>query len=103
MKGIVITLGLALALGLTSGCAKKQKFHQADLPGPETYAASFRDIDGSGDERVSWEEFKNYFPQAEPRVFAALDLNDDKLVDYNEWRAFEEAHGAQHKQGSGSY
>jgi hypothetical protein len=103
MKGLVITLGLALALGLTSGCAKKQKFHQTDLPGPETYAACFRDIDGNGDETVTWEEFKSYFPQAEPRVFAALDLNNDKVIDHNEWHDFEEAHGAQHKHGSKSY
>jgi len=108
MKRIVIALALTLSVGLSFGCAK-QKFHQTDLPDPESYNACFRDIDTNEDGAATWEEFKAHFPQAEPRVFDILDVNQDKVVDHDEWHKFEEAHGAKHMQvepgmtGSGSY
>jgi hypothetical protein len=103
MKRIIIALPLIVVLGLSFGCAKKQKFHQTDLPDPESYVACFRDIDTDGDGTVTWEEFKGHFSQAEPRVFEILDVNEDKAVDHDEWHTFEEAHGAKHKHGSISY
>ena len=105
MNRMVIALALTLVLGLFLGCAKKQKFHQTDLPDPKSYDACFRDIDTNEDGTVTWEEFKAYFPQAEPRVFEVLDVNKDKVVDHDEWHQFEEAHGAKHhgRTGSGSY
>jgi ABC-type nickel/cobalt efflux system permease component RcnA len=44
-------------------------------------------------------KLKAHFPQAEPRVFETLDVNEDKVVDHDEWHKFEEAHGAKHKHG----
>jgi hypothetical protein len=90
MKGIVIALALTFVLGLSFGCAKKQKFHQMDLPDPEYYDACFRDVDTNEDGTATWEEFKAHFPQAEPRVFEILDVNEDKVVDHDEWHRFEE-------------
>jgi len=37
-----------------------------------------------------------YFPQAEPAVFAAIDLNKDGNIDHDEWHKFKEAHGLKH-------
>ena len=44
----------------------------------------------------SQDEFKAYFPHAEPNVFAAIDLNGDERIDHDEWHAFKEAHGLKH-------
>ena len=44
-------------------------------------------------------KLKAHFPQPEPRVFEILDVNEDKVVDHDEWHKFEEAHGARHKHG----
>ena len=104
MKQIVIALVLTLVLA-PLGCAKKQRFHQTDLPDPKSYEAHFHEVDTNSDGMITWEEFKDYFPQAEPRVFDILDRNEDKVVDHDEWHEFEKAHGAKHQQGEpgGSY
>ncbi len=84
---------------LTAGCAseKPKMYHEHALPDPEGYNAHFGDMDTNGDERVSWDEFKAYFPQTEPKVFATLDMNKDGVVDHDEWHAFKEAHGLEHQ------
>jgi hypothetical protein len=33
---------------------------------------------------------------AEKKVFIAIDLNQDKNIDHDEWHAFKEAHGLKH-------
>jgi hypothetical protein len=105
MKRIAIVLALTLLLAHSLGCAKKQKFHQTDLPDPKSYEAHFHEVDSNSDGIVTWEEFKDYFPQAEPRVFEILDTNKDKVVDHDEWHEFEKAHGAEHRGSTspGSY
>jgi hypothetical protein len=106
MKQIAIALALTLTLAYALGCAKKQKFHQTNLPDPKSYEAHFQEVDSNSDGIVTWEEFEDYFPEAETRVFEILDTNEDKVVDHDEWHNFEEAHGAKHKHGrtsSGSY
>jgi Ca2+-binding EF-hand superfamily protein len=103
MRQIVIALAFTLILAHSLGCAKKQKFHQADLPDPKSYQAHFHEVDRNGDGIVTWEEFENYFPEAELRIFEILDTNKDTVVDPNEWHQFEEAHGTKHKHSSGSY
>ena len=99
MKRMAISLGLLLLLALLFGCAKKERFHQADLPDPKSYEAHFDEIDNNGDGVVSWEEFDKYFSQADPRVFETLDLNGDKVVAQDEWAKFRQAHGTKHKRG----
>ncbi|MCG6917236.1 MAG: EF-hand domain-containing protein [Deltaproteobacteria bacterium] len=105
MKRIVIALALTLTLGLFLGCAKKQKFHQTDLPDPKSYEAHFHEVDSNSDGVVTWEEFITYFPQGELRVFEILDMNKDKVVNHDEWHQFEEAHGSKNhgRTSSGSY
>ena len=66
------------------------------MPDPESYNAHFGDIDTDGDELVSREEFDAYFENAEPKVYNALDIDQDGSVDHDEWHEFKEAHGLKH-------
>jgi hypothetical protein len=91
----VIALAAAFALG--AGPASKTKYHDTDLPDPKAYNAHFGDMDGSHEGKVNWEEFKAYFPKADPKVFAAIDLDKSGDIDHDEWHKFKEAHGLKHK------
>jgi hypothetical protein len=53
-------------------------------------------MDSDGNDLVDWTEFEKYFPQAEPSVFKAIDLNGDGNIDHDEWHQFKEAHGLGH-------
>ncbi len=87
---ILITLGI--------GCSPSQKFHKSALPDPESFNAHFGDMDTDSNALVNWEEFKAFFPNADPQVFKALDPNGDGGVDHDEWHAFKKAHGLKHKE-----
>jgi hypothetical protein len=95
MKRLSVLVMALMVPALLAGCgaASKKPFHDTPLGDPMQYQAHFGDIDTNGDEIVKWYEFKKYFPQAEPKTFMALDLNDDAAVDHEEWHAFKEAHG----------
>ena len=96
MKYVVLLMSMALVIGLLSGCASG-RYHKEALPDPQGFNAHFGDMDLDGNELVNWTEFKDRFPQAEEKVFAAFDLNGDGYIDHEEWRKFMEAHGM--KQG----
>lgn len=93
MKKIYYMVLIIIHLTFTMGCAKEKRFHKSDLPDPASFNAHFGDMDADGDDWVSWDEFKNYFPQATSIVFTALDLDKNELVDHDEWHAFKDAHG----------
>ena len=90
---IVVFLG---ALVILVACGGQKRFHDADLPSPASYQAHFGDMDGDGDGLVTRTEFKGHFSHAEGRVFDALDLNKDGVVDHDEWHQFKKAHGMKH-------
>ena len=90
---IFITL-IAVVIGCTGG----NTFHKTAMPNPQSYNAHFGDIDANGDEMVDTEEFKTFFPNAQPVIFNELDLNSDKNIDHDEWHQFKEAHGLKHKE-----
>lgn len=96
MKKICFSILLVAALFLAAGCSTHSRYHKSPLPSPESYNAHFGDMDADGDDLVKWSEFKDYFPQAEKRVFEALDLNGDEAVDHDEWHRFKDAHGLRH-------
>lgn len=96
MKQVVSVCALLLVLALAIGCTTTGRFHDAALPDPKQFNAHFGDMDSTADGRVNWEEFKAYFPQAEPKVFATIDLNKDGAIDHDEWHAFKKAHGLTH-------
>ena len=93
-----IFLALVLIPMIAVGCSSKSHHHGDKMPPPESYNAHFGDMDANSDERVDWEEFKSFFPQAEPKVFNALDLNKDGFVDHDEWHEFKQAHGLKHEE-----
>jgi hypothetical protein len=77
---------------LAFGCSTA-RHHQGKMSDPKSFQGHFGDMDASGDDRVNWEEFKAYFPHAEPQVFNIIDMNGDKALDHDEWHAFKDAHG----------
>ena len=83
-------------VALAAGCSFKGKYHDTALPDPKQYNAHFENMDSTKDGLISWEEFKGYFPQAEPKVFSTIDLNKDGYIDHDEWNKFKEAHGLEH-------
>ena len=98
MKKLVVCIVFLLAAGIaaTSWASETKKFHDQDLPAPEKFNAHFPDMDANSDDLVDWDEFKNYFPDADKSVFEALDMNKDGVVDHDEWHAFKQAHGMKH-------
>ncbi len=98
MKQWVLPIVAVCVLALVAGCGSKSKHHNTDLPDPKGYNAHFGDMDSNQDDKVDWPEFKAYFPKADPKVFAAIDLNQDGSIDHDEWHRFKEAHGLKHKE-----
>ena len=96
MKRLTVWMGVVAIAALIAGCSSKGKYHDTALPDPKPYNAVFENMDANKNGRVSWEEFKAYFPQAEPRVFSAIDLNKDGAIDPDEWHAFKVAHELEH-------
>lgn len=87
----------AAILAILSACASHPKtFHKSDMPDPQAYNAHFGDMDTDSNAAVTWEEFQEYFPQADTKVYEALDLNADGVIDHNEWHQFTTAHGMKH-------
>ena len=95
MKQLFFAIILILAI-LTAGCAGGDKTHKIAIKDPESLNAHFGDMDADGDDLVNREEFKAYFPDADPKAFDAIDLNGDGSVDHDEWHEFKEAHGLGH-------
>jgi hypothetical protein len=96
MKRLTVLMVVVSIVALTAGCSSKGKYHDTSLPDPKQYNAHFGDMDSNKDGLVTWEEFKAYFPQAEPQVFSAIDINKDGYIDHDEWHTFKEAHGLKH-------
>ena len=89
----LIFIFIFISMVFSISCAKDKRYHTTSLPDPASFNAHFGDMDADGDDLVSWEEFKTYFPQATPDIFKTLDRNEDGQVDHDEWHEFKEAHG----------
>jgi hypothetical protein len=96
MKANFLLLCLVV-ITLFFGCSGKTTYHKAPMPDPKSFNAHFGDMDSNGDDLVSWDEFKAYFPKAEPSVFESIDLNADNALDHDEWHKFKAAHGLKHQ------
>jgi hypothetical protein len=96
MKKALLGALIVVLVAASAACTSGGRHHDTNLPDPKGYNAHFGDMDKNGDGLVSWAEFKAYFPQAEPSVFAAIDLNKDGNIDHDEWHKFKEAHGLKH-------
>jgi hypothetical protein len=93
MKKTMLLIAMILGAAVMVSCQSGQKFHKTDMPDPAAFDAHFADLDKNGNGAVNWSEFKRSFPDAAPQVFMELDLNDDAVVDHDEWHQFKEAHG----------
>lgn len=91
MRTALIISAAALSL-LVWGCGK-QTFHHDPMPDPGPYMIHFHELDADGDEVVTWDEFKQRFPDTTEAVFNAVDQNGDGMIDHDEWHAFKAAHG----------
>lgn len=98
MKRIALFPIFIILITLAIGCSPSNKFHKTALPDPKSFNAHFGDMDVDGNDMVNWEEFDKFFSKADPKIFKALDLNQDGGVDHDEWHAFKEAHGLKHKE-----
>jgi hypothetical protein len=91
MRNVAVTILVSVAI-LAGGCGRNT-FHPGSMPDPGPYLIHFHELDADGDEAVTWEEFKQRFPDTTKDVFNAVDLDGDGIVDHDEWHGFKEAHG----------
>jgi hypothetical protein len=96
MKRLNFLVIPTVLISLAMGCSSGGKHHKTAMPDPASYNAHFGDMDTDGDGLVNWEEFDAFFRGAEPKVFKAIDLNQDGSLDHDEWHEFKEAHGLKH-------
>ena len=97
MRSRIVFMACLFLTASLWGCSGHGRYHDAPLGDPATYQAHFHDMDGNGDGRVDAGEFRSHFPQSDRHVFRALDLNEDGIVDHDEWHQFKAAHGIKHK------
>ena len=96
MKAFFLFLCLAV-FTLFLACSGKTTYHKSPMSDPKSFNAHFGDMDSNGDDLISQDEFKAYFPKAEPSVFETIDLNADNVLDHDEWHKFKAAHGLKHQ------
>ena len=90
-------LHIALAAVLCLWAASAQANHAAtDAPKVD----KFELMDTNKDGKVSYEEFKAYFPNMREEAFAVIDKNGDKVIDRAEWDEFVSNHSSGHMGGS---
>jgi hypothetical protein len=63
------------------------------------YDGHFGDMDTSGDDQVTWEEFHAHFPDADQADYTAMDANGDGTLDHDEWHAYKKSMGIGHGHG----
>lgn len=75
-----------------------KKYHSKTPGNPSKFNAHFPDIDTDGDDKVTLEEFKAYFPGEAnlENVFKSIDLDGKGSLDHDEWHEFKAAHGLKH-------
>lgn len=97
MKTFVLSVLMAFTLTAAAWAASPQKPTAYNIPDAKSYNAHFGDMDPNHDGKVSWQEFKAFFPKADENVFAAIDLNKDGAIDHDEWHDFKAAYDLKHK------
>jgi len=97
MKTFALVVLLVFTLAAAAWAASPQKQAAYNIPDAESYNAHFGDMDPSSDGKVSWQEFKAFFPKADENVFASIDLNKDGAIDHDEWHDFKAAYDLKHK------
>ena len=73
---------------------------QANPPAEGAKVDKFVLMDADKDGKVTYEEFKTYFPNMREEAFAVIDKNGDKAIDRAEWDEFVANHSSGHMGGS---
>lgn len=63
-------------------------------------ADKFVMMDTNKDSKVSYEEFKAFFPNMREEAFTVIDKNGDKFIDRTEWNEFVSNHSSSHMGGN---
>ena len=61
----------------------------------------FVQMDTNKDNKVTYEEFKAFYPNMREEAFAVIDKNNDKVIDRAEWDEFVSNHSSGHMGGKG--
>ena len=93
MKLLHIALAAVLCLWAASAQANPAATDAAKVD-------KFAMMDTNKDDKVSYEEFKAYFPNMREEAFAVIDKNGDKVIDRAEWDEFVSNHSSGHMGGS---
>ena len=89
-------LHIAIAAVLCLWAASAQANPAADSSKVDKFALMDTDKDG----KVTYEEFKAYYPNMREEAFAVIDKNNDKVIDRAEWDEFVSNHSSGHMGGS---
>ena len=90
----VFTLCIMFAALVLTACSSHHKEkHGYSGQVQHGYSGHFGDMDINGDDNVDWKEFNKHFSHAKEDVFQKVDIDNDGLVDHDEWHEFKDAHG----------
>jgi len=93
----VLSVLIIVVCAAVASAASPSTKEAYNIPNAESYNAHFGNMDPNKDGKVTWQEFKAYFPKADEKVFAAVDLNKDGAIDHDEWHDFKAAYDLKHK------
>jgi Ca2+-binding EF-hand superfamily protein len=93
--GLTALLVFTFAAAVLAASAQQQTAY--NIPDAKSYNAHFGNMDPNHDGKVSWQEFNAFFPKADEKVFAAIDVNKDGAIDHDEWHQFKAAYDLKHK------
>jgi len=93
MKKILFLISLSILFAALISPA-----YSSDHKEKHIYDGHLGDIDTDGDDQINWKEFKKHFSHAEEDVFKKIDINNDGLIDHDEWHEFKAAQGYKHKE-----
>jgi hypothetical protein len=96
-KSFTLLLLMVFGLAAVAHAASPPTKEAYNIPNAESYNAHFGNMDPDKDGKVTWQEFKTYFPKSGEKVFAAIDLNKDGGIDHDEWHDFKAAYDLKHK------
>ena len=96
-KSLTLLLLMVFGLVAVAYAASPPTKEAYNIPNADSYNAHFGNMDPDKDGKVTWQEFKAFFPKADEKVFAAIDLNKDGGIDHDEWNDFKAAYDLKHK------
>ena len=92
MKPLHIALAAVLCLWAATAQANPAATDAAKVD-------KFTQMDTNKDNKVTYEEFKAFYPNMREEAFAVIDKNNDKVIDRAEWDEFVSNHSSGHMGG----